>query len=77
MNLKTVSEETRKLLSNLTNEDLAQSIETYLGTKTVRWAIPHLIEHNALHLGEMQITYKLWEAGIELLKSVGRFQNAK
>jgi uncharacterized damage-inducible protein DinB len=76
-NLKVVGEETRKTLSELTNKDLARLIETYLGTHMVRWAIVHLIEHIALHLGEMQITYQLWEAGFEPLKSVERLQKAK
>jgi hypothetical protein len=67
MKLKTVGEESRELLSDLTNENLTRSIETYLGIKMVRWAVLHLIEHNALHLGEMQITYQLWEAGLETL----------
>ena len=67
MKLKTVGEETRELLSDLTNEKLTRSIETYLGIKMVRWAILHLLEHNTLYLGEMQITYQLWEAGLETL----------
>ena len=74
MNLKVVGEETRKILGDLTNEDLVRSVETYLGTKTVRWAILHLIEHNALHIGEMQITYQLWKAGFETLKSKEKFR---
>ena len=28
----------------------------------VRWAILHVIEHSALHLGHMQLTRQLWEA---------------
>ena len=29
----------------------------------VRWAILHVIDHTALHLGHMQITYQLWMGG--------------
>ena len=30
---------------------------------SVRWSILHVIEHTALHLGHMQITYQLWTGG--------------
>ncbi|HJW84059.1 MAG TPA: hypothetical protein VJ754_07125, partial [Anaerolineae bacterium] len=30
----------------------------------VRWSILHIIDHTALHLGHMQITYQLWMGGL-------------
>lgn len=32
-------------------------------TVSVRWSILHVIDHTALHLGHMQITYQLWTGG--------------
>jgi hypothetical protein len=29
----------------------------------VRWCILHVIDHTALHLGHMQLTYQLWMGG--------------
>jgi hypothetical protein len=32
-------------------------------TVPVRWCILHVIDHTALHLGHMQLTYQLWMGG--------------
>jgi hypothetical protein len=29
----------------------------------VRWCILHVVDHTALHLGHMQLTYQLWMRG--------------
>lgn len=53
----------RAVLENLTAEELAGSRTVRGRELTVRWAILHVIDHTALHLGHMQITYQLWNAG--------------
>ncbi len=55
--------ETREVLSNLREVDL-DGVREVKGRKVpVRWGILHVIDHTALHLGHMQITYQLWMGG--------------
>ena len=54
---------TRQVLSALTEEDLASTRQARDRTVPVRWVILHVIEHAALHLGHMQLTYQLWMSG--------------
>lgn len=61
--LKTTGAETRQVLSSLTEADLAANRRTWGRTVPVRWGILHVIDHTALHLGHMQITYQLWQGG--------------
>ncbi len=53
----------RQILADLSASDLDGSREVDNRTVTVRWAILHVIDHFALHLGHMQITYQLWNDG--------------
>ncbi len=53
----------RQILSSLSADDLNGSREIDDRTVSVRWAILHVIDHTALHLGHMQITYQLWNGG--------------
>jgi len=55
--------ETRKVLSRLTSTDLGGVREARGRTIPVRWCILHVVEHTALHLGHMQLTYQLWAEG--------------
>ena len=55
--------ETRQVLSALEAADLESVREMGDRTVTVRWCILHVIEHTALHLGHMQLTYQLWRLG--------------
>jgi uncharacterized damage-inducible protein DinB len=57
------AEVSRQILAALNEEDLAGSREVDGRTVPVRWAILHVIDHTALHLGHMQITYQLWNGG--------------
>ena len=57
------AEVTRQILSALSADDLDGSREVDDKTVSVRWAILHIIDHTALHLGHMQITYQLWNSG--------------
>ena len=57
------AEVSRQILSALNEDDLAGSREVDGRTVPVRWAILHVIDHTALHLGHMQITYQLWNGG--------------
>lgn len=61
--LSAVGEESRSVLSGLTQSDLEGSREARDRTVPVRWAILHVIDHTALHLGHMQLTYQLWMSG--------------
>ncbi len=58
-----VQVETREVFSTLTTADLEGSREASGKTVSVRWGILHVIDHTALHLGHMQITYQLWNEG--------------
>ncbi|PKO22446.1 MAG: hypothetical protein CVU38_09480 [Chloroflexi bacterium HGW-Chloroflexi-1] len=52
---------TAELLSSLSEAGL-NSVRVARGRQvTVRWGILHVIEHTALHLGHMQITFQLWK----------------
>jgi len=56
--------ETRQVFSALSNADLDGTREVEERTVAVRWGLLHVIDHTALHLGHMQITYQLWKGGI-------------
>jgi uncharacterized damage-inducible protein DinB len=55
--------ETRNVFATLTEPDLAGTREARGRTITLRWCILHTIDHTALHLGHMQLTYQLWMEG--------------
>ena len=61
--LDATSAETREVFSALSNADLDGTREVEGRTVAVRWGILHVIDHTALHLGHMQITYQLWNEG--------------
>jgi len=61
--LDEVGAETREVFSRLTAAELDGMREAGDRTVTVRWGILHVIDHTALHLGHMQITYQLWMHG--------------
>jgi uncharacterized damage-inducible protein DinB len=61
--LDDVAEQTREVLVMLTPSDLDGDCEAQGRIVPVRWAILHVIDHTALHLGHMQITYQLWMDG--------------
>jgi uncharacterized damage-inducible protein DinB len=55
--------ETRQVLTSLSPEMLDGTREARDRTIPVRWCILHVIDHTALHLGQMQLTYQLWRGG--------------
>jgi uncharacterized damage-inducible protein DinB len=55
--------ETREVFSALREADLDDTREVRGRTVPVRWGMLHVIDHTALHLGHMQITYQLWTGG--------------
>jgi uncharacterized damage-inducible protein DinB len=59
-----VEAETRAVFSALYAADLEGTREARGKTVAVRWGILHVIDHTALHLGHMQITYQLWRGGV-------------
>ncbi len=53
--------ESERILLGLSESDLNQTREGTSGeTVTVRWAIIHIVEHYAEHLGQMSLTRQLW-----------------
>ena len=61
--LEAVGAETHSVFSALPEADLEGVREARGRTIPVRWCILHVIDHTALHLGHMQITYQLWQGG--------------
>jgi uncharacterized damage-inducible protein DinB len=56
--------ETKAVLESLTAADLEETRLTSSDRIVpVRWAILHVIDHTAIHLGHMQLTYQLWHGG--------------
>lgn len=57
-----VGNETREILSKLSEQDLSSTRDREShGTVSVRWIILHVIEHSCEHLGQMELTKQLWE----------------
>jgi uncharacterized damage-inducible protein DinB len=61
--LEQVGEETREIFSTMSETDLDGTREARGRVIPVRWCILHVIDHSALHLGHMQLTYQLWMGG--------------
>ena len=61
--LEETGAETTEVLSALSPADLNGVREVEGRTVPVRWGILHVIDHTALHLGHMQITYQLFMKG--------------
>jgi uncharacterized damage-inducible protein DinB len=61
--LDNVGVETKAVFLTLTAAELG-SVRQARGRRVpVRWCILHVIDHTALHLGHMQLTYQLWMRG--------------
>ena len=61
--LERIWQESKQVLSTLSESDLNGTRLVKDHTVTVRWGILHVIDHTSLHLGHMQITYQLWAGG--------------
>jgi uncharacterized damage-inducible protein DinB len=61
--LEETGAETRAVFSTLSESSLEGVREARGKTIPVRWCILHAIDHTALHLGHMQLTYQLWRRG--------------
>ena len=61
--LENAGEITKKVLYSLKDEDLNDTRIVENRKVPVRWGILHIIDHTALHLGHMQITYQLYFRG--------------
>jgi uncharacterized damage-inducible protein DinB len=55
--------ETRGVFSELSEKSLEEDRQVQGKTVPVRWAILHVIDHSALHLGHMQISRQLLTGG--------------
>lgn len=61
--LESTGEQSVEVLAQLSPEDLEGTRQARGRTVPVRWCILHVIDHHALHLGQMQLTYQLWAGG--------------
>jgi uncharacterized damage-inducible protein DinB len=61
--LEQTGAETQEVFGTLNPEELDGTREARGRTVPVRWCILHVIDHTALHLGHMQLTYQLWAGG--------------
>ena len=61
--LNIVEAETRTVMAWLTPGNLDETRLARGKLIPVRWIILHIIDHTALHLGHMQLTYQLWMGG--------------
>lgn len=61
--LDAVGRQTREIFATLSEADLSGVRTARDKEVTVRWAMLHVVDHTALHLGHMQITYQLWMGG--------------
>jgi uncharacterized damage-inducible protein DinB len=61
--LEDTGAETREVFATLTEAHLDGTRQARGRTIPVRWCILHVIDHTALHLGHMQLTYQLWNRG--------------
>jgi len=61
--LDAVAAASEAVLSQLTAEELDGEKRARDRMMPVRFIILHVIDHYALHIGHMQITYQLWNAG--------------
>ncbi len=55
--------ETREVFSRLDDAELDRERTIEGRHVPVRWGLLHVIDHTALHLGHMQLTYQLWMGG--------------
>ena len=61
--LEKVGVETKAVFLTLTAAELGGVRQARGRRVPVRWCILHVIDHTALHLGHMQLTYQLWMSG--------------
>lgn len=52
-----------EVFGNLVESDLGDTRPVDGKQVPVRWGILHVVDHTALHLGHMQITFQLWNGG--------------
>ncbi len=61
--LEKTAAETRRVCAALQEADLNTSRRVEGRQVAVRWCFLHVVDHTALHLGHMQMTYQLWAGG--------------
>lgn len=60
--LRNTAQETEQVLASLGAGALDETRMARGKPVTVRWALVHVIEHTALHMGHLQLTRQLWHA---------------
>ncbi|NJN43652.1 MAG: DUF664 domain-containing protein [Anaerolineae bacterium] len=74
--LDAVAMETRAVMEGISPTQLDETRKVRGKSVPVRWSILHVIDHTALHLGHMQLTYQLWMGG-KAGKSLRWFERLK
>ncbi len=61
--LERAAASTNEVLAGLSAAELDQPRQVDDHKVIVRWALLHVVDHTALHLGHIQITRQLWDGG--------------
>lgn len=61
--LELTGNETREIISGLTDTDLNRLVKVDGEQVSVRWCLMQVASHTAMHLGHMQLTFQLWNGG--------------
>jgi uncharacterized damage-inducible protein DinB len=62
-NITGIFEKVEGVLANLTDADLDEICQAQDLLVPVRWGIVHIIDHTALHFGQMQLMFQFWSNG--------------
>lgn len=62
--LDTTAAQTSEVFARLQPSDLEKDRQARGRIVPVRWCLLHVVDHTALHLGHMQISYQLWQGGL-------------
>lgn len=61
--LRHTGRETKEIMNGLADGDLDRTIAVQGENPTVRWILMQVETHTAMHYGQMQMTYQLWNNG--------------
>ncbi len=62
-NISGVFDKVEEILKSLTDADLNDIRQVQNLTVPVRWGLVHIIDHTALHFGQMQLMFQFWSKG--------------
>lgn len=62
-NISIIFEKVEEVLKSLTETDLEDIRQVQNLLVPVRWGLVHIIDHTALHFGQMQLMFQFWSKG--------------